>query len=107
MEEVSGSESESSVERKLTWRTDSQVRPGKTIHCESFAQVGNFDGGYTSQVDVELADGRTFSFTEKGRLEAVSWAQATSSCSEVGNVTRRDPPSRRVPRGVLGGDVRL
>ncbi|KAF2187915.1 hypothetical protein K469DRAFT_567511 [Zopfia rhizophila CBS 207.26] len=94
-------ETESSFERKLTWRTDTIVKPGKTIHCKAFANVGSFDGGYTSKVKVELEDARTFTFTEKGRLEAVSWSEAFSSCEDVPTPKREVLP-RRVARGMIG-----
>jgi hypothetical protein len=43
-------ESRKSTKRTLQWRTESVVPPGKSITCKAFAQLGEFDGTYTSKV---------------------------------------------------------
>jgi len=43
---------------------------------------GDYTGDYTSNINLLLGDGSTFSFAQTGTMNQVKWIQASSSCQD-------------------------
>ena len=79
--------------------------PGASVKCKAYAKQGQFEGGFDSTATVELEDGRSFEFKERGRVKTISYSDAWSRCEdseghEMIPIERRSV--RRAVRGTLG-----
>ena len=81
----------------LTWGQGGSLLPGKGVSCSAYAQKGQGNFDYDAKVTMKLKDGSTYSYSEKGTLEAVAYSQAYISV--------KDDNSSSAPPGFTSGSV--
>ncbi|KAF2731385.1 hypothetical protein EJ04DRAFT_579188 [Polyplosphaeria fusca] len=75
---------ESSTENSvtLTYTVATMLKPGQRVFCRATAMGGKYKGDYSSNINIWLEDGDTFTFTERGTMEQVNWSKASSVCQD-------------------------
>ncbi|KAF2819401.1 hypothetical protein CC86DRAFT_413095 [Ophiobolus disseminans] len=66
----------------LTYSASTTLMPGTSVYCQATAMRGVYDGEYTSNVNIWLEDGSTYTFAQEGSMEQVQWSQASSVCQD-------------------------
>jgi hypothetical protein len=66
----------------IAFRVSAPVRPGYTTICVGYTETGEFDGTYTSTATLKLANGKTFSFEDRGKRSATSYGGSETACAE-------------------------
>lgn len=57
--------------------------PQRAAKCVAKSTSGNFDGSYVGTVEVELVDGSSYKYKEKGDVKTMSFMDASASCKEI------------------------
>lgn len=57
--------------------------PQRAAKCIAKSTSGDFDGSYIGTVQVELVDGSTYKYKEKGEVKTLSYTDARASCQEI------------------------
>ncbi|KAF2875082.1 hypothetical protein BDV95DRAFT_486699 [Massariosphaeria phaeospora] len=73
---------ESTQERSVTlnYAATTSLKPGQRVFCRATAFMGTYDGKYSGNVNVWLADGYKYGFKVGGTMEQVNWSKASSKC---------------------------
>ena len=77
--------------------------PGHGKECKIFAQRGEGNFPYSSQVTLKLVDGNQISYRETGELQTVQYSEADASCVDVNQPIKWQGNLKNLPQGVTAG----
>ncbi|KAL5413674.1 hypothetical protein PMIN03_003563 [Paraphaeosphaeria minitans] len=89
---------------ELTYQTSTTVPPGGKVYCRATAMSGVYNGSYSANVKIWLEDGSDFTFSQGGKLNQVSWSQASSECQNTAFTD--DLPTADAPLSIQNLDKR-
>ncbi|KAF2004891.1 hypothetical protein P154DRAFT_571641 [Amniculicola lignicola CBS 123094] len=72
----------SSTERELSWGGEEHLKPFEHIYCQANVKFGKSDLGYSAQINVNLADGSSWGWRERGTYSQVAWSDSNSKCQD-------------------------